>query len=175
MSREQAVTRRGLFRMFVPTGAPPAREAPPPPPPAFSLDAFYSKREGAGAVTQDRIPTFAITARAEVPTSAVGTPAAGDRTRPATTAGTSMTIPPDMVPALRPQACIALTSFCSVCVERCPVEGALVMDLGRPRVAPDACTGCGRCVQLCPAPVNGFSLVPRKPKKEGDSSVRSRA
>lgn len=54
-------------------------------------------------------------------------------------------------------------SFCSVCVERCPVPGAIATEMGKPRVSPETCTGCGICHDVCPAPKNAVFLVPRKP------------
>lgn len=39
---------------------------------------------------------------------------------------------------------------CRICVDRCPLPGALVLDdKGLPRVT-DACTGCGLCEYYCP-------------------------
>ncbi len=55
-------------------------------------------------------------------------------------------------------------SFCSVCVERCPVSGAILTDRGKPRVDPDLCTGCRICHDVCPAPKNAVFLVSRKPR-----------
>jgi len=54
-------------------------------------------------------------------------------------------------------------SFCSTCVERCPVPGAIVMERGLPRVNSDLCTGCGVCHDLCPAPRNAILLVAKRP------------
>ena len=56
--------------------------------------------------------------------------------------------------------CIADHSFCSVCVERCPVEGAIIMDGLKPRVVQDLCTGCGVCHLVCPAPNNAIMMLP---------------
>lgn len=58
--------------------------------------------------------------------------------------------------------CIALTSFCSVCSERCPVPGAIRKERGLPMVVPDVCTGCGVCHEVCPAPRNAVLLLPRR-------------
>ncbi|HYG36210.1 MAG TPA: 4Fe-4S binding protein [Clostridia bacterium] len=58
--------------------------------------------------------------------------------------------------------CLALTSFCAACVERCPVPGAMKLSQGMPQVVADACTGCGICHQVCPAPVNAVLLLPRR-------------
>jgi len=55
-------------------------------------------------------------------------------------------------------------SFCSVCVERCPEPGAILTEMGKPRVNPDLCTGCKICHDVCPAPKNAVFLVARKPR-----------
>ncbi|MEX2581404.1 MAG: 4Fe-4S binding protein [Verrucomicrobiales bacterium] len=55
-------------------------------------------------------------------------------------------------------------SLCSVCVERCPVDGAIPTEKGRPRIVPDLCTGCRICHDVCPAPKNAVFLVSRKPR-----------
>jgi MinD superfamily P-loop ATPase len=55
-------------------------------------------------------------------------------------------------------------SFCSVCFERCPELGAIVVTQGKPRVNPDLCTGCRICHDVCPAPKNAVFLVARKPR-----------
>jgi ferredoxin-type protein NapG len=49
---------------------------------------------------------------------------------------------------------------CSVCAEQCPVEGALARENGRPVVNPAACTGCGVCQFVCPAPRNAVMVLP---------------
>jgi ferredoxin len=70
---------------------------------------------------------------------------------------------------VRPQACLAWQgSFCSTCSERCPVEGAIESELGRPRVVESRCDGCGLCVRMCPAPINAFEFLPAS--GEGTSS-----
>lgn len=43
-------------------------------------------------------------------------------------------------------------SFCSTCVERCPVSGAIEVNAGRPRIVESQCVGCGLCQYVCPAP-----------------------
>lgn len=50
-------------------------------------------------------------------------------------------------------ACVAWNWVgCTVCVDECPVEGAIVLDeQGRPAVNEDLCDGCGRCEQVCPS------------------------
>ncbi|MBS0198694.1 MAG: 4Fe-4S binding protein [Planctomycetes bacterium] len=58
-------------------------------------------------------------------------------------------------------ACLAYTgSFCTVCSERCPVEGAIEVKLGKPRIREDICTGCGVCASVCPAPSNAIIVMP---------------
>jgi ferredoxin-type protein NapG len=61
-----------------------------------------------------------------------------------------------------PQVCLAYSGTgCSVCVERCPVSGAIeIDDRMRPRIAQDACTGCGICQHVCPAPQNAVGIMP---------------
>ncbi|NPC77798.1 4Fe-4S binding protein [Pyxidicoccus fallax] len=62
---------------------------------------------------------------------------------------------------VRTQLCLAWQgSFCTTCVERCPVEGAILVEAGRPTVVPERCDGCGTCVRVCPAPLNAFELRP---------------
>ena len=56
-------------------------------------------------------------------------------------------------------------SVCTVCSERCPVEGAITTKHGKPRVNPDLCTGCKLCQDVCPAPKNAVFLVARKPRQ----------
>ncbi len=58
--------------------------------------------------------------------------------------------------------CLALTSFCSVCSERCPVPGAIHRERGLPMISADACTGCGICHDVCPAPRNAVLMMPRR-------------
>lgn len=70
-------------------------------------------------------------------------------------------LPAMLVPEIRAAACLAATSFCSVCSERCPRPGAIVV-VGRvPRVVAAACDGCGRCIAACPAPTLAIGLTPR--------------
>lgn len=51
-------------------------------------------------------------------------------------------------------------SFCTVCSEHCPVEGAIDVIEGRPRINAELCTGCGICQHVCPAPVNAVLMLP---------------
>lgn len=50
-------------------------------------------------------------------------------------------------------ACIAWDwAGCTVCVDECPVEGAITLDEhGRPVVDESLCDGCGKCELKCPA------------------------
>lgn len=56
-------------------------------------------------------------------------------------------------------------SFCSICSERCPADGAITTEQGKPRVNPDFCTGCKICHDVCPAPKNAVFLVSRTPRQ----------
>lgn len=70
---------------------------------------------------------------------------------------------PDRVAVIQGRFCIALTSFCSTCVERCPVSGAMKKEHGMPVVVSDVCTGCGVCHDVCPAPRNAVLVIPKRP------------
>jgi Na+-translocating ferredoxin:NAD+ oxidoreductase RNF subunit RnfB len=67
--------------------------------------------------------------------------------------------------------CLALTSFCAACVERCPVSGAMQVINRMPMVVMDVCTGCGICHEVCPAPTNAVLLRPRRPKFQSTPDV----
>jgi ferredoxin-type protein NapG len=63
---------------------------------------------------------------------------------------------------------------CSECVEQCPVEGAMQVTAGKPRVVEESCTGCGVCQHVCPAPHNAVLLMPvaqRPLPAKGDDHV----
>lgn len=127
------VSRRGLLTMFRPKQ------------PSFSLDSFYRARTARGDVTGNNVPR--VVRRDDgiaTDTTSVG-----------------VTRDVDGVVRIREKDCLGYTSFCSVCSERCPVPGAIVIELGRPRVDPEHCNGCGICVGVCPAPVNAFDKVAR--------------
>jgi len=53
-------------------------------------------------------------------------------------------------------------SFCSTCIERCPVPGAIATTHGRPSVVADLCNGCGICQFMCPAPINAIHILPNR-------------
>lgn len=62
---------------------------------------------------------------------------------------------------IQPDACLARTgTFCTVCAERCPVPGAVSVCDGKPIINPTACTGCGVCYGVCPAPTNAIVVMP---------------
>lgn len=50
---------------------------------------------------------------------------------------------------------------CTVCLDHCPVPGAIELDeQGRPRVT-SACTGCGLCEYYCPTQPTAIRVLPR--------------
>lgn len=76
------------------------------------------------------------------------------------------------VAVIQGRFCLALTSFCRTCLERCPVPGALALAGGMPQVQPAICTGCGVCHDVCPAPRQAVLLLPRRPPPAGGQSAR---
>ncbi len=73
----------------------------------------------------------------------------------------------DQIPAIMGTAlitahlCVAHHgTTCTVCSERCPVEGAITIEVGKPIVNEELCTGCGVCRYVCPAPENAILLMP---------------
>jgi len=64
------------------------------------------------------------------------------------------------VAVIQGRRCLAYRSlFCSTCVERCPVEGAIVVEQGIPQIVASVCTGCGDCHAVCPAPENAVLMI----------------
>jgi ferredoxin-type protein NapG len=57
---------------------------------------------------------------------------------------------------------------CSLCLDVCPIEGAIKHDWRKiPVVDQDLCTGCGMCVHSCPVEPIAISIIPsneRPPK-----------
>jgi len=59
------------------------------------------------------------------------------------------------------QSCMAHQgSFCTVCSEHCPVPGAITTEAGKPTIHASACTGCGVCQYVCPAPQKAILVIP---------------
>lgn len=138
MSARAGLSRRELLGLFRRPEPPvPAKAPAPAPGGGFSLEAFYAAREQSGeGRTGGSLPVFSREA-----------PPAARAVR------------------VRPSLCLAWQgSFCSTCSERCPVEGAITVEVGRPRVVEAQCNGCGLCVQVCPAPLNAFEFVPSCPQ-----------
>lgn len=79
----------------------------------------------------------------------------------------------DRVAIIQGRHCLALTSFCAACVERCPVEGAMQVRNGMPMVVADLCTGCGICHRVCPAPTNAVLLMPRRRLQPNPNPLRN--
>lgn len=48
---------------------------------------------------------------------------------------------------------------CFTCSERCPEPGVITTKQGVPTVHVGLCTGCGVCVDLCPAPTNAILML----------------
>ena len=136
-----SVSRRELFRTLLPLRRAEAVEPP----------AVASSGGGAPPVVRLR------EGLAQVETSRVGSGPASLR---AGGAGAGQPLPPGFGVEVQRWRCMALSSFCSVCTERCPVPGALSLVEGFPVVQP-SCNGCGQCIRVCPAPINAFQLVPR--------------
>jgi ferredoxin len=148
------------------------------PSPAFSLESFYAGRAASGQASADgRIPLFSLreglptpqTETAALPTVRPATDARAlreglpvpQRGTPEVPAGPSAPSALGATVRVRTGHCLAWQgSFCTTCVERCPIPGAIVMEAGRPRVVAERCDGCGTCVRVCPAPLNAFELRP---------------
>lgn len=188
MSSQATLSRRALLgflrkkeepRPPAPVAPAPAPASAPAPAPGggFSLEAFYSSRAQAGEATGSSIPVFSLRDGLVVPQEglsrigmapseppvvaqrpeAPGVPASVSAPGP----GRSATPVAGMAVRVRPQLCLAWQgSFCSTCSERCPVEGAISVEVGRPRVEASRCNGCGLCVQVCPAPLNALEFLP---------------
>jgi ferredoxin len=171
--------RRDLFRLRRPSAvvpepspAPNVAKASPavakasPATDGFSLEGFYARRE---PPTNTALPPFSLSARltvdgspiAPVATTARGTPELAAYAPPPWAASSAPALAAGLVPRVRETTCLAFRSVCTVCIERCPEPGAIVVSLGRPTVVAERCTGCGACVGACPAPINGFEIVPR--------------
>lgn len=86
----------------------------------------------------------------------------GDSAIGASTPAQPAAEPQDRVAVIQGRFCLAYTSFCTVCAERCPVPGAMKVEKGIPMIVPDTCTGCGVCHEVCPAPTNAVLVIPRR-------------
>ena len=154
-----------------------APKPPERPPSTFALDSFYDarvlakreSRDGTSEVVGVRtpvreIPRFAIRESISTPTTRVGLgPLPSARSDRQPTPHEARAIPASLVPSVLIEACLATTTFCSVCTERCPVPGAIAIRDRRPHIVVDRCDGCGVCVQVCPAPILALELVARRP------------
>lgn len=49
--------------------------------------------------------------------------------------------------------------ICTTCVEHCPVDGAILTTMGRLAIDAAKCTGCGLCVEVCPAPQKAVMVL----------------
>ncbi len=177
------LSRRDLFGLFrrraesapkpaptpAPVVVPPAPAAAPPAPGGFSLEAFYSAREHSGERTGTSLPVFSLREGLVVPQDGVSrigmAPSAETPGACVSSEGQRAAAAAGMAVRVRPGLCLAWQgSFCSTCSERCPEEGAIAVEQGRPRVVEARCNGCGVCVQVCPAPLNAFEFVPSRPE-----------
>lgn len=67
------------------------------------------------------------------------------------------------VAVIQGRHCLAYQkSFCSVCYEQCPEEGAIEVKQGIPIIVGGNCTGCRVCHDVCPAPVNAILMIEKK-------------
>jgi len=157
------ISRRALFGLKNDDGAAKAAEhGGAAPAEAFSLAGFYAKRAPGPSGAGTAIPTFEVRAPASpVPTTRVGVTRAalppwelsrGRRAEGAPALGGPV--------AVVQSSCLAWQgSPCWTCSERCPVEGAITLDAGKPTVDIERCDGCGECVAACPAPHNALKLA----------------
>lgn len=58
---------------------------------------------------------------------------------------------------------------CTTCSEQCPVEGAIEVVDGRPRIVQSQCTGCGVCHYVCPSTPNSILILPLKDRPPAPS------
>jgi Na+-translocating ferredoxin:NAD+ oxidoreductase RNF subunit RnfB len=68
----------------------------------------------------------------------------------------------DQVAVIQGIHCLAVTNGCSICIQQCLVDGAMIFRDGMPMVIPDICTGCRVCFEVCPAPTNAVLMLPRR-------------
>lgn len=60
----------------------------------------------------------------------------------------------------------SLGTSCNVCVEQCPVPGAIMLRGSSVVVNAAMCTGCGICSHVCPAPNNAVIILPAAQRPE---------
>lgn len=84
--------------------------------------------------------------------------------KPPATATTDATAAYSHIAVIAGRHCLAYQgTSCTTCVEHCPIDGALLLEKGLPRVVPAICTGCRLCQEACPAPQEAIRIVPRPP------------
>lgn len=88
----------------------------------------------------------------------------GDDSQLSDQAATSEPEAPRFVARILAFNCIARTG-CVSCVEHCRVEGALELVGIKPVVNESACTGCGDCRGVCPAPQPAIEILPKLPPR----------
>ncbi len=54
----------------------------------------------------------------------------------------------------------SMAQVCTVCIERCPIEGAIRLDGTEPVVDAARCDGCGECERTCPSPLVAIRVLP---------------
>lgn len=74
----------------------------------------------------------------------------------------SFAVPRKMADAvIQEHDCLAhQDTFCTVCLEQCPIEGAITFENNVPIIHQETCTGCGVCQHVCPAPINAIMILP---------------
>ncbi len=82
--------------------------------------------------------------------------------KPPATATPASPAPYSHIAVIAGRHCLAYQgTSCTTCVEHCPIDGALLLEKGLPRVVPAVCTGCRLCLDACPAPEQAILIVPR--------------
>lgn len=67
----------------------------------------------------------------------------------------------NVVAVIQGKYCLAYEDIpCTKCSDRCPVEGAIVVEDSLPMVDTAICTGCRVCKEVCPAPSEAILMVP---------------
>lgn len=66
----------------------------------------------------------------------------------------------NVVAVIQGKYCLAYEDIpCSKCYDRCPVEGAIVVEDGLPIIDTEICTGCRVCKEVCPASADAILMV----------------